>query len=83
MKTSTRKHKRINVTLRQETVRLVDRITDRGERSRFIDEAVRQYVRGKSLGNLRKKLREGAHAMRDRDLNLAEDWFILEEEANR
>ena len=83
MKVGIQKHKRINVTLRQETVRLIDRITDRGERSRFIDEAVRQYVRGKSLGNLRKKLREGARATRDRDLNLAEDWFILEEEASR
>lgn len=83
MKINTREHRRINVTLRQETVRLIDRITDRGERSRFIDEAVRQYVRGKSLGNLRKKLREGARTMKDRDIGLAEDWFILEEEANR
>lgn len=83
MKIKTREHRRINITLRQETLRLIDRLTDKGERSRFIDEAVRQYVHGKSITSLRKKLREGARASRDRDIELARDWFPLEEEANR
>lgn len=82
MKTKTREHKRINITLRQETLRLIDRITDRGERSRFIDKAVRQYVHNESITSLRKKLREGVRASRDRDIELARDWFPLEEETN-
>ena len=33
--------KRINISLPEETLELIDRVTEHGDRSRFIDEAVR------------------------------------------
>ena len=37
-------HRRINVTLPEETLQLLERVTKKGDRSRLIDEAVRRYV---------------------------------------
>jgi metal-responsive CopG/Arc/MetJ family transcriptional regulator len=33
-------HRRLNITLPEETVRLIDRVAKKGERSRFIAEAI-------------------------------------------
>ena len=38
-------HKRVTVTLPEETIRLIDRSANHGNRSRFIDEAVKYFVR--------------------------------------
>ena len=38
-------HRRLNVTLLEETIRLIDRTVSSGNRSGFIDEAVRYFVR--------------------------------------
>jgi CopG family transcriptional regulator/antitoxin EndoAI len=46
---------RINITLPQETVQLIDRVAERGDRSRFIDEAVRDYVSRRSRQHLKKR----------------------------
>ncbi len=74
-------HRRINVTLPEETVKLIDRVTKKGNRSRFIDEAVKHYVEEIGRANLRKRLEEGAVCRAERDLTLANEWFLLEEEA--
>ena len=37
-------HKRINITLPEETLALIDRVTEHGDRSRFIDEAIKHYI---------------------------------------
>ncbi len=42
-------HKRINVTLPEETLRAIDRVAGDGQRSRLIDFAVRRFLR---LGGL-------------------------------
>lgn len=76
-------HRRINITLPDATVRLIDRVAAKGDRSRLIDEAVREYVRRTGRAELRKQLREGARQNADRDLMLARDWFPLEEEVWR
>lgn len=73
--------KRINITLSEDTIALLDRVTD--NRSRLIEEAVRHYVKDKSEENLRKRLEQGYRRRAERDLQLAEDWFPLEEEAWR
>ena len=73
-------HLRLNVTLPEETVRLIDRIAKRGNRSRFIDQAVKRYVEKVGRAALRRRLKEGAVRRGTRDLRLAEDWFALEEE---
>src|SRR6266481_1470533 len=39
-------YKRINITLPESTVRLMERVAGKGERSRLVDEALKQYLRG-------------------------------------
>jgi CopG family transcriptional regulator/antitoxin EndoAI len=73
--------KRINITLPEETLELIDRVTEHGDRSRFIDEAVRHYIQEASRANLRKQLKKGAIRRAERDLPLAEEWFTIDEEA--
>ena len=71
---------RLNVVLPEQTVRLIDRTVPKGQRSRFIDIAVRSYLGEQSRAKLRDLLREGAEARRERDLVLAEEWFALDAE---
>jgi len=74
-------HRRVNITLPEETIRLIDRAAHRGSRSRLIDEAVRSFVRGRSRMELRKLLKEGAQRYAARDRAIAEEWFHIDEEA--
>ena len=71
---------RLNVVLPERTVRLIDRTVPKGQRSRFIDIAVRSYLGEQSRARLRELLREGAEVRRERDLALAEEWFALDAE---
>jgi CopG family transcriptional regulator/antitoxin EndoAI len=72
--------KRINITLSEETLELIDRVTEHGDRSRFIDEAVRHYIQETGRTNLRNRLKEGAIRRAERDLQLTEEWFNVDEE---
>ena len=74
-------HRRINITLPEETVRVLDRVAPRGDRSRFIAEAIHHYAAAARRARLRRQLRDGATRRAARDLALARDWFALEEEA--
>jgi CopG family transcriptional regulator / antitoxin EndoAI len=74
-------HQRINITLPEETLRVIDQVANKGDRSRFIDSAVRYYVDAIGRANLRKRLKEGAIRRAERDLNLAQEWSAFEEEA--
>jgi CopG family transcriptional regulator/antitoxin EndoAI len=71
---------RVNITLPEETIELIDRVTERDDRSRFLDEAVRHYIEEIGRANLRKRLKEGAVQRAERDLHLAEEWFTVDEE---
>lgn len=73
-------HRRINISLPEETLALIDRVVKLGDRSRFIDEAVKHYVQEVGRSKLRKQLQEGALRRAKRDLALAEEWFGLDEE---
>jgi len=74
------KFNRINITLPKETVYLLDKVSEKGGRSRLINNAVRFYVNEIGKINIKKNLREGAIKRKDRDLSLAEDWFHIESE---
>jgi CopG family transcriptional regulator/antitoxin EndoAI len=76
---STTMRKRVNITLPEETLELIDRVTEHGDRSRLIDEAVRHYIQETSRANLRKRVKEGAIRRAERDLQLAEEWFNVDE----
>jgi CopG family transcriptional regulator/antitoxin EndoAI len=74
-------HRRLNITLPATTVRLLDRVAPKGDRSRYIDQAVRERAQRQGRKNLRRLLKEGAQARYDEDRQMAEEWFLLEEEA--
>ncbi len=76
-------NKRLNITLPERTVALMDRVVSKGQRSRLIDHAVKRYIEEESRTNLRKQLEESAIANARYDLELAEEWFPLEDEAWR
>jgi CopG family transcriptional regulator/antitoxin EndoAI len=76
-------HRRINITLPEATVRLIDRVAAKGDRSRLIADAVTHYVEATGRAQLRKRLKEGAIRRADRDRRLVADWFALDEEAWR
>ena len=82
-KASTTVHRRVNVTLPEETIQLIDRSASHGNRSRFIDEAVRYFVRQHGRAKLRQLLEEGAERRAARDLAIAEEWFSVDNDAWR
>lgn len=81
MKQALTPYRRINVPLPDATVRLVDRVAAKGDRSRLIAEAIRHYVGTAGRARLRKRLKEGAAERAERDRMLAADWFGIEAEA--
>lgn len=74
-------NKRINVILPTTTVAVLDRVATKGNRSALIDRAIRNYVKTQSHQNLRERLKKEALVNAERDLQMAVEWFPLEEEA--
>lgn len=74
-------HRRINITLPDETIRLLQRVVKRGDRSRLIARAVERYVEGMGRATLRKRLKEGAVTRANRDRDLVAAWVNVEDEA--
>jgi CopG family transcriptional regulator/antitoxin EndoAI len=74
--------KRINIILPDKTIAVLDRVTTKGTRSQFIDRAVKQLVATQGRANLRARLTSEAIENADRDLQIAAEWFPLEEEAS-
>jgi len=77
---SDRTYRRLNITLPEETVRLMDRVAKKGDRSRFIAEAVERYVAEMGRRSLRERVKEGALTAARRDLAIAEEWFEIDDE---
>lgn len=68
-------NRRLNITLPEQTVRMLDRAVPKGQRSRLIDEAVRRFIHEQEGSNLRKQVELGATARSERDRQIAEVWF--------
>ncbi len=75
--------KRINIVLPDKTVSVLDRVTTPGNRSRFIDRAVRHLIETEGKMNLRERLKHEAIANAERDLAIAAEWFPVEEDVAR
>jgi CopG family transcriptional regulator/antitoxin EndoAI len=73
--------KRINIMLPDRTLAVLDRVARKGNRSRFISEAVLHYVEARGAQSLREQLKTGYLANADENLRIAAEWFPLEEEA--
>lgn len=67
-------NRRLNITLPEQTVRMLDRAVPKGQRSRLIDEAVRRFIHEQGRANLREQLKLGATARSERDRQIAEEW---------
>ena len=73
--------KRVNIILPDSTLKVLDRVAGKGDRSRFISQAVLHYVKTRGTANLRERLKQGALANAKLDLEIAEEWFPVEQEA--
>jgi len=73
--------KRVNIILPEKTLAVLDRIAPKGNRSRFVSDAVLHYVESQGKQSLRKHLAAGYRANADESLKIATEWFPLEEEA--
>jgi CopG family transcriptional regulator / antitoxin EndoAI len=73
-------HCRINISLPKETVKLLDRVARKGDRSRLINEAVRRYLTQVGRARLSEQLKAGYLQTAERDRHLAQDWFLIDEE---
>jgi len=72
--------RRLNISLPDETVRLLDRVAAKGERSQVIAEAVTRYVVEVGRTRLRKRMKERSHKRAELDVRIAEEWFSVDEE---
>lgn len=72
--------KRINVILPEATIDTIDRIAKPGERSRFINQAVRHYVGYRSAEALRAQVEHTVVRDRDLDRETANDWSAVDQE---
>ncbi len=61
-------NKRLNIMLPDATLKVLDRLAPKGDRSRFISQAV-------------LRLKQGALAHAQLDLEIAEEWFPVEQES--
>ena|SRR5271167_305081 len=73
-------NKRLNIVLPETTVRSIARLAKPGERSRFIDRAVRHYVATQSTEALKAQLQQTAVRDRDLDREVAEEWSAVDQE---
>lgn len=73
-------HKRLNITLPESTIALLETVADKGARSTFIDIAIKSYIKQTKQESLRENLKTGAIARSQRDLSVSEEWFDIEEE---
>lgn len=64
--------RRINVSLSEEAVRLLDRMAPKGDRSRFLDDLVKRTARDREA--IRARLEEGYLKRAERDREVAAEW---------
>jgi CopG family transcriptional regulator / antitoxin EndoAI len=72
--------KRINVILPETTLRNIDRLSRPGQRSRFIERAVEHYIATAGPDALQERLKQAALRDQDLDLEIAGDWFAVDQE---
>ena len=73
-------YQNISINLSDDTLVEIDRLAPQGDRSRFITEAVQFYLDEANKQSLREQIREGVIYRAQRDLNLAQEWFAVDEE---
>ena len=74
-------HKRLNITLPEATVSMLESVAAKGERSTFIDAAIRRHINETRKEDLREQLKAGAIANAERALAMVREWDQLEDES--
>ena len=70
--------RRINISLSEEAVKLLDRLAPKGDRSRYIEDLVRRSAHDRTA--LRARLKEGYIKRAQRDREVAAEWDPLSDE---
>jgi CopG family transcriptional regulator / antitoxin EndoAI len=70
----------VNIQLPDEIFHLLDELSSKGDRSSVVTAAIQHYVQFLQKESLREQVKAGAIERSDRDRQLTEDWFALEEE---
>ena len=73
--------RRINISLSEEAVKLLDRLAPKGDRSRYIEQLVKRTARERT--ELRARLKEGYIKRAARDREVAAEWDPLADEVWR
>jgi len=74
--------KRINIVLPDRTLAVLDRVAAKGKRSQIISRAVMHFIESQGKEMLRERLKREGIANAERDVEMAAEWFLLEEEAS-
>jgi CopG family transcriptional regulator / antitoxin EndoAI len=74
--------KRINIVLPDKTLAVLDRVAAKGNRSQIISRAVMHFIESQGKEMLRERLKREGIANAERDVEMAAEWFLLEEEAS-
>ncbi|NCR26080.1 MAG: hypothetical protein GPJ25_06475 [Microcystis aeruginosa LE13-04] len=69
--------RQLQITLPEDTMQLLDRWLASSDYPE--NEAIKLYIMEQQRNYLKQQLKEGAIVRAERDLNLAQDWFSLEE----
>ncbi|MGA2183984.1 MAG: hypothetical protein ABSH47_13225 [Bryobacteraceae bacterium] len=75
--------RRVNIVLPETTLRTITRVAGRGQRSRFINQAVQHFVAWQSAEALRTRLEQAAVRDRDLDREVAAEWLDADQQAWR
>ncbi len=73
--------RRINVVLPESTIKNLGKVAKPGERSKFIDKAVRHYISTQSKESLRAQLEFTTRRDVDLDREIMEDWAEVDRES--
>jgi hypothetical protein len=73
--------RRINVVLPESTIKSLGKVAKPGERSQFIDKAVRHYIANESKEALRARLEFTTRRDVDLDREIMEDWAEVDRES--
>lgn len=72
-------YQKINITLPEQTAYLLEQMTDKENRNKFVEDAVKYYIEYTGKIRLREQLKEGAVRRAERDLKLSQEWNDLED----
>jgi metal-responsive CopG/Arc/MetJ family transcriptional regulator len=70
-------HQRLNISIAETTLRLLDRVVPKGDRSKFIERAVRSELARTTKTRLRRALAEGYRQRAEEDRALTAEWDRL------